>query len=82
MDIFTSRIKFVAIPDAMVSKSTLPNGKLRTQPMRETSFNKSNNTFDRKALRGQQKMNVIRHYDKRMQLVVALAAVLLQRLQK
>ena len=82
MDVFTSGIEFVAIPDAVISKPTLPNGKLRTRPMGKTSFDKPNHAFDRKALGGQQKMNVVRHYDKRMQLVVALATVLLQRLQK
>ena len=80
MDILTPRLEFVSIPDAMVGKSTLPDRELRTYPMRKGPFDDSNNSLNGKVLGSYQKMNVIRHDDKRMQLVVALATVVLQHL--
>jgi GDP-D-mannose dehydratase len=66
----------------MIRKSALPDGELRAQPVRKASFDEPHGVFDRNALGSKQKVNVIRHDDKRVQLIVALAAVLLQRLQK
>ena len=82
MNILTPGLEFVAIPDPVICKSPLPNRKIRTQSMRKTSFDESHDSLDSNSLRSQQEMNMIRHDDKRVQLIVTLPTVLLERVQK
>ena len=82
MNILAPCLKFIFAPDAMIRKSSLPDWVARTHPMREAPFNEPHNPLDRGILRGQQEMNVVRHDDKSVQLVVAFSAVVLQHLQE
>lgn len=50
--------------------------------MREAPFDQTHNTLQRNSRRAKQQMNVIRHDDKGMQLVVARTPIVLQRLEE
>jgi hypothetical protein len=82
MNILAPCLEFIFIPDAVIRKSTLPDWELRTHSMREAPFDESHNLLDRGTLRSEQEMNVVRHDDKSVELIVALSAVFLQYLQK
>jgi hypothetical protein len=82
VNVLASGLEFIAIADAVIYKSALPNWKVRSQPMRKTSFDESQNSLDSDVVGSQQEVNMIRHDDKCVQLIVALMAVRLQSLQK
>ncbi len=77
MNILAPCLEFIFVPDAVVRKPTLPHRELRTHSMREAPFNEAHNSLDRGTLRSEQEMNVVRHDDKSVELIVALSAVVL-----
>jgi hypothetical protein len=42
----SSGLEFLTIADAVICKSTLPDWKVRSQPMRKTSFDEPHDTLD------------------------------------
>jgi hypothetical protein len=82
MNVIPPHLEFIAVADTAVGKATLPNWELRGQLMREPSLDQSHNALKRYSLRAKQQMNVIRHDDKCVQLVVACAPLVLERLEK
>jgi hypothetical protein len=47
VNVLPSHLEFLAITDAVIRISTLSDGKLRAQLMREASLDKSHNTLKR-----------------------------------
>jgi hypothetical protein len=82
MDILPPRHKLLHIAHSPLRKPLLPNGKLRTHPMRKTTLDQSNSTLDRDLQRRNQQMYMVRHHHKRMQLVSPLRTVMLQGLKE
>ena len=82
MNVVAPHLKFISVANAMVRESALPDRKLRAYPVRKTSFDQPHSPLNRDALGSQQKMNVVRHDDKRVQFVVSLPTVLLQGFKK
>jgi hypothetical protein len=47
MNILAPRLEFLAIPDAVIGKTTLPHRELLTDSMRKASFDESHDPLDR-----------------------------------
>jgi len=63
---------------AMVLESFLPDRCSGSEPTRKTALHKLHGAFQGDAFRRDQEMNVVRHHDKRVQLVVSLATIVLK----
>jgi hypothetical protein len=66
----------------LIDEATLPDRELRPEPMRKSAFDEADYAFHRLGPRRKQKMDVIGHDHERMQLVMPLATIVLQRFQK
>jgi hypothetical protein len=82
MDVIASYLEILAIANAVVCKSALPDRQLGGDPVRKAAFDESHGTLDRAALRREQEMYVIRHDDEGVQFVMTFTTVLLQGLKK
>ena len=79
MEIGAPGCKFFSVADAVVSESALPDGELRCKAVRKAALDEAHYSFEGDSLRGKDQVNVVRHNDEGVQLVVALASVVLER---
>lgn len=68
----------VSITHTAVGETPLPDGEHRTHAMGEASFNKLDGPFNGDDLGCDQQVNVVRHHNERMKLVMAFAPIVLQ----
>jgi hypothetical protein len=66
------------IADAMVRKTPLPDRKFRGKTVREAAFDQPDSTFERDSLWSKQKVDVVGHDNKRMELIVTFGSVVLE----
>ena len=78
MNIVPPRFKLFPVTNAMIRKASLPNRKLRAETVRESAFDQPDRSLQRDLSRSEEKVDMIRHDDERMQLVMAQPAVVLQ----
>ena len=68
----------MGVADAMVGEATLPDRELGCEAVRKAALDEAHYSFEGDSLRGEDQMNVIGHDDEGVQLVVALASVVLK----
>src|ERR1019366_2883836 len=66
------------VADAVVGEAALPNWELRGEAMGEAALNEAHRSFECDGLWSEDKVDVVGHDDESMQLVVALAAIVLE----
>jgi hypothetical protein len=78
MDVVASNFEFFSIANTVVRESTLPDGKFLAYTMGKAPLISPTARSIVMPLRSHQKMNMVRHDHKDVQLVVSLTTVLLQ----
>ena len=82
MNVLPKSQKLFPVSCAAVCESLLPYRKLRSNAMREATFDEADYSFERCVLRCEQQMDVFRHDDKIVQKKMAFAAIMLQRFEE
>jgi hypothetical protein len=82
MQIAAPDLHILRVANPMIGKSALPNREVRRQAMRKAALNKTYCSLYCDALRRNDEMDVIRHNNERVKLIVALAAIVLQGFKK
>jgi len=67
-----------SVADAMVGEAALPDGKLGGESVGEAALDEAHDSFEADVLRSQNQMHMLGHDDEGVQLVVALASVVLE----
>ncbi len=82
MDVIAVVQEVLAVADAVVSEAPLPQWKAGGEAPREAAFDELHDAFESEALRGKHQVDVVGHDDEVVELVAALAAVMLQRFEE
>ena len=82
MQIHPPRLHILRIANAVIGEASLPNRRLRRQPMREASFDQAHRPLHGDALRRENQVNVIGHDHKRVKFVAAGVTIVLQGFEK
>jgi hypothetical protein len=75
VDVGTADFEVFCVADAMVGEAPLPDGELGGVTVGEASLDEPDRAFEGDGMRGDKKVNVVGHDDKRMEFVVTFGSV-------
>ncbi len=78
MDILTAHEEVFAVTDAVVREAALPDGKFRLRAVREAALDEAHRALQSNALWRDEQVNVVRHHNKRVQLVMPFVSIVLK----
>jgi hypothetical protein len=74
--------KFVTGSHAAVVEAALPDWDLGFEAMREATFNQLHHALERDVCWRDEEVNVVRHYDERVEEITAFSTVVLKRVEE
>lgn len=69
MDIVAAGLEVGGIADGVVGETALPDGETRGEAVGEAALDELHGSFEDDVLRGQKKMDVIKHHDEGVEFV-------------